>query len=54
MNFKHYFRGRGSRVVRRFQILGGQQEKRKLMRLEHTLGFLVSVLGGDGYFKYYK
>ena len=42
------------RPVGRFQILGGQREKRALMRSEHTLGFLGNVFGRDGYFKYWK
>ena len=36
------------------QILWVQQEKRALMRSEHTLGFFLSVLDRDGYFKYCK
>ena len=51
---RHYFRGRGSKDRRKVSDIGVQQEKRELMRLEHTLGFLMSVLGIDGYFKYYK
>ena len=42
------------RAVGRFQILGGQREKRSFMRPEHTLGFLVSDFGRNGYFKYCK
>ena len=38
-----------NRAVARLQILGIQQEKRALMRSEHTLGFLVSFFSRDGY-----
>ena len=37
-----------------FRYWGVNEKKRTLMRSEHALGFLVSVFGRDGYFKYCK
>ena len=42
----------GDKSRRKVSDIGGQREKRALMRSEYTLGFLVSVFGRDGYFKY--
>ena len=44
---------------RKVSDIGGKKgqkkaEKRALIWLEHALGFLVSILGRDGYFKYCK